>query len=241
MSSCPVLPDKIVRKCLIGAEYIDEINELTESGIECITLSEAASLNEEINSHADILCFNCGNNDIIVNAEIAGELNEKIKDFNVIKCSKIKSPYPDDIKLNAALIGNRIICNTNYVGDEIKSFAKTHNIELIHTNQGYAKCSLCVVNENAVITEDDGLAYLLKNYQFDILKITPGYIHLSEKHYGFIGGASGKISCNKMYFSGALNEHPDYNAICDFLNKYSVEPVFNKNRKLSDFGGFIPL
>ena len=44
-----------------------------------------------------------------------------------------------------------------------------------------------------------------------------------------------------LYFSGDISTHPDYNNIIDFLNKYNIKPVFNKSRKLSDFGGFIKL
>ena len=241
MRTCPILPEKKISSCLIGAKYIDEINDLTELGIECITIPSSDSLFEEIKNHADILCFNCGNKEIIVNAQIAGELVGKLKDSTRIPCKNIKSPYPDDVKLNAALIGNKLICNKDFVADEIKSFCNENNITIIHTRQGYAKCSLCVVTEKAVITEDDGLACLLKNYQFDVLKIQPGFVHLSDKHYGFIGGASGKISEHQMYFSGDLRKHPDYEEILSFLNRYNIKPVFNKNRQLNDFGGFIPL
>lgn len=241
MRTCPILPEKKISRCLIGAKYIDEINDLTELGIECITIPSSDSLFEEINSHADIQCFNCGNKEIIVNEQIAGELVGKLKDYNIISCKNIKSPYPDDVKLNAALIGDKLICNKDFVADEIKSFSNKNNITIIHTKQGYAKCSLCVVTENAVITEDDGLAYLLKNCQFNVLKIKPGFVHLSDKHYGFIGGASGKVSEHQMYFSGDLRKHPDYEEILSFLNRYNIKPVFNKNRQLNDFGGFIPL
>lgn len=241
MRTCPILPEKKISSCLIGAKYIDEINDLTELGVECITMPSSDSLFEEINSHADIQCFNCGNREIIINERIAGELEEKLKDYTIIPCNNIKSPYPDDVKLNAALIGNNLICNENLVADEIKSFCHKNGITIIHTKQGYAKCSLCVVNEKAVITEDDGLTSLLKNYQFDVLKIKPGFIHLSDKHYGFIGGASGIVSKSQMYFSGDLSRHPNYEEILSFLNKYNIKPVFNKNRQLNDFGGFIPL
>ncbi len=241
MRTCPILPEKKISKCLIGAEYIDEIKDLNELGIECITIPSSDMLSEEIKSHADIQCFNCANKVIIVNEQIAGELEEKLKDYTLVPCKNIKSPYPYDVKLNVALIGDKLICNKDFAADEIKAFCNENNITIIHTKQGYSKCSLCVVTENAVITEDDGLAYLLKNCQFDVLKIQAGFVHLSDKHYGFIGGASGKVSENQLYFSGDLSRHPNYKEIRSFLNKYNIKPIFNKNRQLNDFGGFIPL
>lgn len=237
----PILPKKKIKKCIIGKKYQNEINELRKLGIDCIEIGAFDGLDSEINSHADILCFNLGNGFIIVEETIAGELRKSLNECNIINCKAIYSPYPNDVKLNAALINNSLICNSNYVASELLDFCKEYNINIIHSKQGYVKCSLCVVSENAVITEDRGLAYLLKNCQFDVLLIQPGYVRLSDKHYGFIGGASGKISNNQIYFSGDLSSHPDYYKIIEFLNMHNIEPIFNKNRPLNDFGGFIPV
>ena len=82
---------------------------------------------------------------------------------------------------------------------------------------------------------------LLKKYQYDVLLITSGDIYLSDAHYGFLGGASCKISQDKMYFSGDLSSHKDYKAITNFLKLHNVQPVYNESRKLNDFGGIIQL
>ena len=63
----PCLPEYSVNKCLIGSKYIDEISELKELGIECLTLNANPFLDEEINSHADILAFNFGNGQVLLN------------------------------------------------------------------------------------------------------------------------------------------------------------------------------
>ena len=228
-------------RCIIGSKYIDEISELTSLGIECITVNESPNLENEINSHADILCCRASDNIIFADNSIAGELRKKIKDYSIIPVNDIKSPYPDDVKLNVAFLGNNIICNSNYIAKELSDFCNSSNIRIIKTNQGYTKCNLCVLNEKAVITEDSGLAYLLKNCLFDVLKIQPGYVALSEKHYGFIGGASARIADDTVYFSGNIAEHPDYDKIIQFLNNYGFKPIFNKNRNLTDFGGLIML
>lgn len=241
MCISPVLPKNKIKKCIIGEKYRDEINELTEFGIECVTLSPSTCLDDEINSHADILCFNCGNNTLIASSESTGELKRKLPDCNVIACENVCSPYPDDVKLNVAYTGRGVVCNKNYAADEIKTFCEENNIPVIHTNQGYSKCSLAVLSKDAVITEDSGLACLLKKYQFDVLEVQKGFIELSDRHYGFIGGAVGMISENQLYVSGNLTEHPDYDKIQLFLDKYNIVPLFNKNRRLNDFGGFIPV
>lgn len=228
-------------RCIIGSEYFNEISELIALGIECITINESPNLDNEINSHTDILCCRASDNIIFADNGIAGELSKKICDYSIIPINGISSPYPDDVKLNVAFLGNTIICNSKYIAKELSDFCKTNKVHIIKTNQGYTKCNLCVLNEKAVITEDSGLACLLKNYQIDVLKIQPGYVALSEKHYGFIGGASARIADDTVYFSGNIAEHPDYDKIIEFLNNYGFKAIFNKNRKLSDFGGLIML
>ena len=229
------------KRCIIGAKYIDEIKELESIGINCITINGSKKLDNEINSHTDILCFKLSNDIVLADSVTAGELRKKINDYTIIDIENIKSPYPYDVKLNTAFLCNRIICNSKYISNEILQYCINNNIEIINTKQGYTKCNLCIVNDNAVITEDEGLACLLKNYQIDVLKILPGYVALSEKHYGFISGASGKLDNNKIYFSGNILEHPDYDKIHKFLDKYNINPIYNNNRKLCDFGGFIML
>lgn len=241
MNIYPILPKKIINKCIIGEKFACENKDLTDLGIECVTFSPSSCLDDEISAHADIHCFNCGNKTLIASAETAGELRSKLLDYTVLPCENIHSPYPDDVKLNAALTPKGLICNSDYISDIIKSFCNKNSIQIIHTKQGYAKCSVLIISENAVITEDVGIAYLLKKYQFDVLHINAGYIRLSDNHYGFIGGAAGMISENILYVSGDLSHHPDYNMISEFLNKYGIKPVFNKERPLNDFGGFIPL
>ncbi len=237
----PNLPENKVKHCLIGEKYTEEIKELEALGINCIQLNNNVMLEEEINSHADMLSCNLGNGKILLNHGTIGEEQIKEIGYTPLFVKGITSPYPEDVSLNCAVINNKFICNKKYTNTAILEFANQNNGQVIHTNQGYAKCNLCVVNNNAVITEDKGLACLLKKCQFNVLLINPGDVYLSDKHNGFLGGASGKISQNEMYFSGDLSAHSDFKRIIEFLDKYNVKPLFNNNRTLKDFGGFIPL
>ena len=238
----PCLPEGSVRSCLIGEKYYDEISELEQLGINTFILKTNPLLDDEVNCHADMLSFNFGNGQALLNNGSIGEIVLKnIGIEPVFYGNEITSPYPKDIPLNVAFTGRHIICNTKYTAKEIIDFANGNNIEIICTKQGYTKCNLCIVNENAVITEDKALAYLLKNYQYNVLEIQAGDIYLSDKHYGFLGGASCKVSPDRLYFSGNLSCHRDYNRIMEFLDLYNVKPIFNNLRKLTDFGGIIQL
>ncbi len=228
-------------RLIIGEKYSREIEELTELGCEVITFKANSELDHEIESHADINFFNCNNGQIILSDAVKGEIEPFLTGYDLVECKGIKSPYPSDVKLNCAVIGDLVLCNTKFVAREIKSFCETNNLKLLHTNQGYSKCSVCVLNDSAIITENSAIASLLKNCQIDVLHINEGYVALSDVHHGFIGGASGMINDHTIYFSGDISSHPDYEDIIKFLDKYHIKPVFNKSRKLYDFGGFIRL
>lgn len=230
-----------IKKCLIGAKYIEEITELRELGLDPIGLPQNPFLDEEINSHADILSFNTLDGLLFLDCHIKGETEQFLMGYKTFYCNDIKSPYPKDVTLNVALLGNKLFCNKKASLPEIISWAESKNIEIINTNQGYTKCNMCVLNDKAVITEDDGLSSLLNFCQIDVLKIDKGYIALSDKHYGFIGGAGVMVSDSLIYFSGDISSHPNFTEITEFLDKYNIKPVFNKNRKLRDFGGFIEI
>ncbi len=237
----PVLPQKPIKSCIIGDAYKAEIRELEDLCIECHTFKSNKRLSDEVAAHGDINCINLGNGKILADSDVAGELSTKIQGYNVLHAGYITSPYPNDICLNVFFDGERIFCNTKYINPHLKAFAKDNSIKLIHTNQGYTKCSICAVSDKAVITEDDGLAYLLKNYQYDVLLIKKGFVALSDKHYGFIGGATALISPTKLYVSGDIGAHPDYQLIKDFTAKYNVSLFYNKSRPLTDFGGIISI
>lgn len=224
---------------IIGKKYTEEINELSALGYIIIPFSPPDNLDDEISSHADLSFFKFDDGTLFINESLKGEIGESEGSFRRVWVEGLSSPYPNDIKLNCALIGQNLLCNTKYASKEILDYAENNNIRIIHTNQGYSKCSVCVVSDNAVITEDDGIAYLLKNYQIEVLKISKGNVYLSDDHYGFIGGASGKLNNEELYFSGDISSHPDYDKILEFLNKHNIKPVYNKYRRLNDFGGFI--
>ena len=63
-----------------------------------------------------------------------------------------------------AIVNDNMICKTNSTSRHLLNFAETNNINIINSNQGYSKCSICIVSENAIITEDSGIERLLKKY-----------------------------------------------------------------------------
>ncbi|MBQ5663539.1 MAG: hypothetical protein IIV19_03795 [Bacteroidaceae bacterium] len=226
---------------IIGERYTEEISDLKKLGVKLIPAPNNPDIQDEICNHIDLLAFTFPEGIIVIDECIAGEIVPFLTDYKIIVCSDIKSPYPNDVKLNAAIVGKRLICNTKHIHPVILDKAQELGYEVIHTNQGYAKCNICVLTCDAVITSDAGICETLKEHGVDVLKISEGNIQLSESHYGFIGGASAKIYDDVVYFSGDFTAHPDYIKISSFLQKHKIKAVYNDKRPLRDFGGIISL
>lgn len=237
----PNLPQGRVTLVAISIKAGESIKKLNSFGIETILIKQDLCLPEPVNSHADLQILHIGRNDIFYQCEhlCVGEFAENLN-FKKISAT-VGNKYPDDVKLNCALIGNKLICNTKTVAREILEYADSNGFTVINVNQGYAKCSICVVNENAIITDDKSIFTAAGKFLNDVLFVSKGSIKLDGYNYGFIGGCCGKIDKNKIAFNGAIESHTDHNNIIDFLSKHNVECVEMHRNPLYDIGGILPL
>ena len=194
---------------------------------------------EAVTFHIDTQIAHLGENKFVVSPHVYDHYSELLPGATLLKGeSFFTGTYPDDSAYNVACVGKHLIHNLKYTDSVILSEIKK---EKIHVAQGYAKCSLCIVDENAVITEDAGIARTLERHNIDVLKISAGDVVLYGLDYGFLGGASGKLSKNILAFAGDITTHRDYNKIRDFCLKRNVEPISLCDGKLTDIGSIIPV
>lgn len=239
----PNLPTAQV-KCVVIAGESNIINEsLNKLSIKVLNCETNPSLENSINNHADMLVYHFGDIGIILSSEQTFLFN----DLSILKYSVkytksiIKSPYPNDVYLNAARLGKYLICNPKLVAREILAAAEYDGLKIISVNQGYSKCSICVINELSIITDDRGIAHACESKGINTLLISKGSIKLNGHNYGFIGGCTGLIDKNRLAFCGNINKHKDYNQILNFLNKHGIEPVNLYEGDLLDIGGILPI
>lgn len=159
---------------------------------------------------------------------------------NVVVCGEISEKYPSNIALNAALVGNYLLCKASSLACEVTEYCKNNGIVIVNVNQGYTKCSTLVVNDNAIITADLGISRVAKHYGIDCLLINPGHIYLNGSNYGFIGGASVVIGDN-IYFFGDINHHPDSGNILEFVKNFNMNSISLTSEILFDVGGAVIL
>ena len=127
---------------------------------------------------------------------------------------------------------------------ELKSYADENGMDIINVKQGYSKCNICVVSDNAIITEDSGISKECRKYGIDVLLLKTKSIKLNGYDNGFIGGATGVLDytnskSKKILFAGNVQNHPEYCDINLFCNKYGAELVSMSDEDLYDYGSII--
>lgn len=236
----PNLPDRSAACVMMSDRLPDCCAELRNNyGIEILTPSPLSAVTGSERFHADMSICHLGGNRFISSADNT-EINDRLCSCgaDVHLCSSITAKLP---LLNVCFLGGKVICNTKKTSDEILSFCENEGIGILHTNQSYAKCSVAVATENAVITSDEVIARLCEKNGIDCLCIEKGYIELDGYDYGFIGGCCGLISPDLLVFTGDICSHPSYREIRAFAASYGVKIQPLGNNLLYDVGGILPI
>lgn len=214
---------------------------LQNEGFEPILLTPASYLQSSVAGHTDMLIFIgfgkvfCHENYYTSNRDIIDRIVSLSNTELCISNEPTGDKYPSDVLFNACLVGNNLICNEKTISKLILDEAKSQGYQIIDVSQGYTKCSICVVSDNAIITADGGIAKACREKKIDFLEISEGYISLPPYDFGFIGGASG-IHGDKVYFCGLLDTHPDGEKIKKFCAIHKKIAVSLANGELQDVG-----
>lgn len=161
--------------------------------------------------------------------------------INIIKGdNNLFSTYPDIAAYNVARVGGYIICNTKIVDKVLLSYYTANSFEIIHVNQGYAKCNICIINDNCIITEDRGIYDIIrtKATEIECVFIDNGDVDLGGFDYGFIGGASGLCE-DTVLFCGKLKDTPNKEIILNTIKRNNKKYAELSNEPLYDYGSII--
>lgn len=201
-------------------------------------LPDNPELDQRLAGHADLSVF------VAEKVIVAGrEVVPKIVNYLTLEELQIHTimqgpAYPNDVGLCICQTEEYVIYNPKTVSSKVIPYLKGTKIPV---NQGYARCSVCVVSNDSIITADAAIAKTAATAGMNVLMIHPGHIRLDGYDYGFIGGATIKISDSVLAFTGTIESHPDQNSILEFLEKHGVTPVFLTNDPIFDIGGAVAL
>ncbi len=239
----PNLPDRQVVFCAVSEKYPTLCRALMQNDLELVQIGEHPDVADPLCTHPDMLLHHLGDDEILVadhQRNVALALNEQ--GFTVyIMDQPLHKKYPKDVLLNAARIANRMICKREYIFDGIDAFCNANHIQILSVSQGYAKCSVCIVDENSILTSDVGIADATKASGMDVLLVSNDEIILDGYDKGFFGGCTGLIDKNKLAFTGHLRFYKEHAAIEAFLHDHNVEPVYLTDNYLIDIGSILPL
>lgn len=242
----PNLPENRVKAVFLGEKYKNLASVLDKLGIISILLGANCVILPNLQYHADMSVFHAGYNRIILSKHVQGfdGLFDRLKKigFEITVSEKPDSgKYPGDIGLNACLVGDLLFHKKGCTDANIVELAEKSCWKSIYINQGYAKCSICILDKRHIITSDMGIHKKALKAGLESLLISPGQIELDGFNEGFIGGASVKISKNQIAFTGTLKYHRDEKKILGFIKSVKMEPVFLTEDPIYDVGSIIPV
>ena len=236
----PHLPKRQVGLMAIGKRYAPRLAApLEKLGVDVLWLPDAPDTDSCLAGHADLSMIHLGAELVVTGCgdDIVNNLTNR--GFKAIRTEGPGKSYPEDCTLNACIVGSKLIHRLDVTSRTV--LGALPYCEKINVAQGYAKCCTCVVDERSIITSDRGIAAAASDNDIDVLLIAPGYIELEGFDYGFIGGASFKLSADTMAFTGRLDAHPDYHNIICFLTDRGIRPVFLTSDTAFDIGSALPL
>ena len=239
--SCPNLPENKITKIICGTEDKKILDFFKKNNIEVLPVNHNDYIDPAIALHADISALHLGGNKIIVDKTQTGLIKELCKYGMQVYTTQneIAGEYPSDIALNFAISGSSVIGNFKYADENLSD--KLTDKRRINVRQGYCKCSVLIINESAIITDDESIHKKVSECGIDSLLISKGDILLPGHSYGFIGGASFKLSRDTIVFCGDIKKHKDYTSIISFAEKYGCHVISTDDDVLRDIGGIVSL
>jgi hypothetical protein len=219
----------------------DVTGNLAVMGFEIIPIPLIDHVSEPICGHPDIQIFLHGEN-AFIHPDASPAFISSIAEYcNVTICgTELRAAYPGDVVYNVLCTGGIAIHRVDSTEPSIRQYFLDNNINLIHTNQGYTRCSTLIVDDKSIITADRSIHKSASAAGLDSLLIEPGYIALPGYDYGFIGGASGRFD-NTILLTGRIDHHPDFIRIRDYIEMRGIElKILSENRAI-DTGSILIL
>ena len=213
---------------------------LSALGYGLIAMPEFPALATPVSAHPDMLLF-FAYNTVFCHKDYFDIAKDELEEIAgcgydiILSDEKISNNYPSDILFNALRLGNKIYCKADAASKLILDFAQERSLEIRKVKQGYSKCSVCTVGEQAAITADVSLCRAMREDGIDVLLISAGDVILQGYDTGFIGGCSGDDGKN-VYFSGNILLHPDGERISEFCKKHGKTALSLSNESLTDVG-----
>lgn len=239
----PNIPKNKV-SCVIVDYRINPESEKTliNNGIKVIKTAQLNNLYDAVDGHPDMQIHHVSDDLFICEKTLVDYYKKQLPDAQIVSGnSALKNEYPNDIAYNAARIGDYLFHNLSYTDSKLLEYYKRNGVKLINVKQGYSKCSVCIINENAIITSDIKIAELGQKNGIDAMFFNSNEITLRGLNYGFIGGICGMIDKNTLAINGDIKKLTNYESLLDFCQKYQTNVLCLNNLIPEDIGSILPI
>ncbi len=241
----PNIPEEKVVLAIVDGRINNSLEKgFSAKGIQIVKTKLHTSLYKSVAFHPDMFLHHIGGKNIVYAPGTSEDTVRELEGygFQLVRGeAELENKYPGNISYNAARVGKYVFHNTNYTDNILKKFFSKLDVELVHVNQGYAKCAISVVDENSIITMDRGIAKIADQKGLDVLVVEEKNILLKGLDYGFIGGSSGLIDKNTWAVSGKFESLESCLKIIDFLYNKGKTIISLSDQQVVDIGSPIPI
>lgn len=213
-------------------------------GLEPIYVPLNPRVDARLSSHVDLSVFHGGGRELILASHLQGSrMAEQLASLGAdirYAADPQGKTYPTDAGLNACAMDRTLLYCSRSCDRQIAERLSLYE-RLVPCRQGYTKCSVLPVSENALITADAGIAAAAAGQGIEVLKLCPGCVDLPGYAHGFIGGAAFMAGEKLAVFTGRISTHPDGARISAFLSARGIEVRELTDGPLLDVGSILPL
>jgi len=238
----PNIPSGKVSRVIVDYRISNESEKTLQNlGIELIKTIPEDNLYEQVNGHPDMQIHHLGGNDFICTPFVYTYYKENLKGANIFTGTRLFPRYPNDISYNGVLVNDVFFHKIKYTQSEILDYYSRKDIKLVNINQGYSKCSVAVISDNAIITSDKIIFNKALENKLNALYVDPSQIILNGMSNGFIGGCCGMIDKNTLAINGSIKYLGEGIKIKNFCNEHNVKILELQNTPLTDIGSIMPI
>ncbi len=240
----PNLPEDAASVLLDCRTPVSIIKKLQEMGITCYKGVILEEMHSSTAGHVDMQLVHVGGNCFVCDPRTVPHYKNlwREKKACIIAGNELaRWNYPQDVAYNIVSVGPYTFHLERATDPVARSAFQQRGAQWVSIRQGYSKCSVCVVSEKAIITQDSVIARKAQALGIEALWIETNKILLPGRNYGFIGGASGKLKRDLLAFTGDIHRLNCGQAIIAFCRKHGVATVCLSDGDVLDIGSIIPI
>ena len=181
----PNLPSKRVKGVLLDYRTGKTVKQAYKQlGLDLYFSGRVDGLGEAVCGHPDMSLHHLGGRDFVCEPSLYFHYKQMFSSLNLnlaVGNSRLTSTYPYDIAYNVARIGTCAFHKFIHTDTILAEALSTQRVKMLSVQQGYSKCNICFVSQNAFITEDMCIYNIAVKNGFDVF-----HMALSVARLGYL-------------------------------------------------------